>query len=70
MTYDYYGAWDNVTGINAPLYGNDFMEEDDEEHWKNVVSYNDNGIESFDFYTRIIQYIIGCPKVVQRRNLT
>jgi len=70
MTYDYYGAWDNVTGIHAPLYGNDFIEEDDEEQWKNVVSYNDNRIKSFDFYTRIIQYIIGCQKVVQRRNLT
>ncbi len=41
MTYDYYGAWDNVTGINAPLYGRNYLEEDDDGHWKNVVSYDD-----------------------------
>ena len=38
MTYDYYGAWDNVTGINAPLYGRDLLEEDSDRRWKNVVS--------------------------------
>ena len=39
MAYDYYGAWDNVTGINAPLYGKDLPggEEEDDEKWKNVV---------------------------------
>jgi GH18 family chitinase len=42
MTYDYYGAWDNVTGINAPLYGRNYLEEDDDGHWKNVVSYDDD----------------------------
>ncbi|UJR33016.1 hypothetical protein I4U23_020476 [Adineta vaga] len=37
MTYDYYGAWDNVTGINAPLYGRNSLANDDgDEHWKNV----------------------------------
>ncbi len=43
MTYDYYGAWDNVTGINAPLYGRDLSEEEDDDHdgrWKNVVGYD------------------------------
>ena len=37
MTYDYYGSWDNVTGINAPLYGSDSLNDED-GHWKNVVS--------------------------------
>jgi GH18 family chitinase len=41
MTYDYYGAWDNVTGINAPLYGRNDLDEDDDGRWKNVVSYDD-----------------------------
>ena len=41
MTCDYYGAWDNVTGINAPLYGRNDLDEDDDGRWKNVVSYND-----------------------------
>jgi GH18 family chitinase len=41
MTYDYYGAWDNVTGINAPLYGRNDLEEDDDGRWKNVVSSDD-----------------------------
>ncbi|CAF3191271.1 unnamed protein product [Rotaria socialis] len=37
MTYDYYGTWDNVTGINAPLYGrNSSAEDDDDGQWKNV----------------------------------
>ncbi|CAF5051020.1 unnamed protein product, partial [Rotaria sp. Silwood1] len=38
MTYDYHGAWDNVTGINAPLYGKNSLEEDDSDdgRWKNV----------------------------------
>ncbi len=40
MTYDYYGAWDNVTGINAPLYGKDLFDEEEDEQWKNVVSYD------------------------------
>lgn len=38
MTYDYYGAWDNVTGINAPLYGKSSSDENDDRRWKNVVS--------------------------------
>lgn len=38
MTYDYYGAWDNVTGLNAPLYARDLSGEGQEdEQWKNVV---------------------------------
>lgn len=46
MAYDYYGAWDNVTGINAPLYARSSPIEDvdDDSRWKNVVS-----IYSFDF---------------------
>lgn len=32
------GAWDNVTGINAPLYGRgDQKDEDNNKEW-NVVS--------------------------------
>lgn len=45
MAYDYYGAWDNVTGINAPLYGKDLPGEGQEDElWKNVVC--DGGLES------------------------
>lgn len=76
MTYDYYGAWDNVTGINAPLYAKDFLDENDDGRWKNVVSYNKRkkkeGLIKFffvDFCIRIIQCIIGYQKVVQQKNL-
>ena len=31
------GAWDNVTGINAPLFGSDV--DDENEEWKNVVGF-------------------------------
>ena len=31
------GAWDNVTGINAPLYGRN--DSDDDSYWKNVVGF-------------------------------
>jgi GH18 family chitinase len=41
MTYDYHGAWDNVTGMNAPLYGRSNREDD--KGW-NVVS-NDEKIK-------------------------
>ena len=38
MSYDYFGAWDNVTGINAPLYEQNVVNiDDDEGEWKNVV---------------------------------
>jgi GH18 family chitinase len=36
MTYDYHGKWDQVTGINSPLYRS-HTELENHEDWKNVV---------------------------------
>ncbi|CAF1185488.1 unnamed protein product [Adineta steineri] len=37
MAYDYHGKWDQVTGINSPLYRS-HNELDDHEDWKNTNS--------------------------------
>ena len=37
MTYDLHGAWENVTGINAPLNGR--IDETGDQATLNVVSF-------------------------------
>ena len=86
MTYDYHGkskqivdrcliedligAWDNVTGMNAPLYGKRIKGDYEENRW-NVVS-DETKIEGNDLRfdgDRMVRFIIGWLKVVQRLKL-
>lgn len=38
MTYDYHGAWENVTGHNSPLFKSALDQGNHKEH--NIVSAN------------------------------
>ena len=60
MTYDLNGAWDNTTGLNAPLWARN--DEEGRYRTQNMVSFcSDNFVNKPAFKNLYVLFMKNCP---------